>query len=82
MKRKTVTAVRKDGTIYYAWTKEEMAAKLKHLVALYTDARKCVNLYRKAKEKNNQREMISNKRELLEIKEKIENLKNELRKEF
>lgn len=70
------------GEVYYAWTMEELAAKLKILVSLYQDAAKYKNRYLNAKEKGNIQEMKVNKVLAKNTKEKIEEIIEELKKDY
>lgn len=82
MKRKTCYVKNEKGEIYYAWTMEELAAKLKILVSLYQDATKYKNRYLNAKEKGNIQEMKVNKVLARNTKEKIEEIFEELKKDY
>lgn len=82
MKRKTCYVKNEKGEIYYAWTMEELAAKLKILVSLYQDATKYKNRYLNAKQKGNIQEMKVNKVLARNTKEKIEEIIEELRKDY
>ena len=81
MERKPITTQRQDGTIYYAWTAEELAGQLKLLCSLNVDARRYYNHYLKAKEKGNQHETQYNWAMLMNVKEMIQNIKDELMKD-
>ena len=82
MKRKTCYVKNEKGEVYYAWTMEELAAKLKILVSLYQDATKYKNRYLNAKEKGNIQEMKVNKVLAKNTKEKIEEIIEELKKDY
>lgn len=82
MKRKMYSVKNEKGEIYYAWTMEELAAKLKILVSLYQDATKYKNRYLNAKEKGNIQEMKVNKVLARNTKEKIEEIFEELKKDY
>lgn len=81
MKRKPIEVQRSDGTTYYAWTAEELAGQLKLLCSLNIDARRYYNHYLKAKEKDNQHEIQYNRAMLMNVKEMIQNIKDELMKD-
>jgi soluble P-type ATPase len=82
MKRKMYSVKNEKGEVYYAWTMEELAAKLKILVSLYQDAAKYKNRYLNAKEKGNIQEMKVNKVLAKNTKEKIEEIIEELKKDY
>lgn len=82
MKRKTCYVKNHKGEIYYAWTMEELAAKLKILVSLYQDAVKYKNRYLNAKEKGKIQDMKVNKALARNTKEKIEEIIEELKKDY
>lgn len=82
MKRKMYSVKNEKGEVYYAWTMEELAAKLKILVSLYQDAAKYKNRYLNAKEKGNVQEMKVNKVLARNTKEKIEEIIEELKKDY
>lgn len=82
MKKKPITARRKDGTVYYAWTAEELASALKLLVSLNYDAHKYYNHYLDAKKKDNKHQMQCNLALLRNVKEMIDRIKNELTKDY
>lgn len=82
MKRKMYSVKNEKGEVYYAWSMEELAAKLKILVSLYQDAAKYKNRYLNAKEKGNIQEMKVNKVLARNTKEKIEEIIEELKKDY
>lgn len=82
MKRKMYSVKNEKGEVYYAWTMEELAAKLKILVSLYQDAAKYKNRYLNAKEKGNVQEMKVNKVLARNTKEKIEEIIEELKRDY
>ena len=78
MERKPFSVQRNDGTIYYAWSSEEMSSMLALLNSLSFEAHKYYNHYKQAVAKKKEHEAQYNWAMLMNVKEKIEDLKKEL----
>lgn len=78
MEKKPISVQRKDGTVYYAWTSEEMSSMIALLSSLSVEAHRYYNHYKQAIEKEKEHDAQYNWAMLMNVKEKIEEIKNEL----